>query len=323
MTESPPRKPMIAAVEGYALGGGCEIVLACDLVVAAENAKFGIPEVKHGLVAAAGGLLRLPRRIPYAVAMELALTGDFLDARPAHAYGLVNRLTAPGGALEGALELARAIAANGPLAVRASKQVVAEAATWPPDETWRRMRAITGSVFASDDAKEGPRAFARIAHRAGRADEQDTGHPRPAVGCPRDRTRRHRSRAILWHGAGRLRRRGHPGRSAQRSRVTAPRPRAVRGRTSIAVDLKHPDGAETVRRLIAGADAVIEGFRPDVLERLGLGPDVCLAANPRLVYARVTGWGQDGPLAQTPGHDINYLAISERCTPSLRPAAIR
>ena len=160
MTESPPRKPMIAAVEGYALGGGCEIVLACDLVVAAENAKFGIPEVKRGLVAAAGGLLRLPRRIPYAVAMELALTGDFLDARPAHAYGLVNRLTAPGGALEGALDLARAIAANGPLAVRASKQVVAEAATWPPDETWRRMRAITGSVFASDDAKEGPRAFA-------------------------------------------------------------------------------------------------------------------------------------------------------------------
>ena len=87
-------------------------------------------------------------------------------------------------------------------------------------------------------------------------------------------------------------------------------PVLYRGRTSIAVDLKHPDGAETVRRLIAGADAVIEGFRPDVLERLGLGPDVCLAANPRLVYARVTGWGQDGPLAQSPGHDINYLAIS-------------
>ncbi|WP_392870001.1 crotonase/enoyl-CoA hydratase family protein [Streptomyces sp. LN499] len=160
ITEAPPRKPVIAAVEGHALAGGCEIVLACDMVVAADDARFGIPEVKRGLVAAAGGLLRLPRRIPYVVAMEIALTGDLLDAGRAHAYGLVNRLTAPGGALAGALELAGAIAANGPLAVRATKQVLAEAPAWPAEEEWQRMRALTGPVFASEDAKEGPRAFA-------------------------------------------------------------------------------------------------------------------------------------------------------------------
>lgn len=160
MTETPPRKPMIAAVEGYALAGGCEIVLACDMVVAADNARFGIPEVKRGLVAAAGGLLRLPRRIPYAIAVEIALTGDFLDAQRAHTYGLVNRITEAGGALEGALELARAIAANGPLAVRATKRIVAEAPSWTADEEWQRMRAVTAPVFASEDAKEGPRAFA-------------------------------------------------------------------------------------------------------------------------------------------------------------------
>ncbi|MFD7946373.1 crotonase/enoyl-CoA hydratase family protein [Streptomyces sp. NPDC059744] len=160
ITEARPRKPVIAADEGHALAGGCEIVLACDMVVAADDARFGIPEVKRGLVAAAGGLLRLPRRIPYAVAMEIALTGDFLDAGRAHAYGLVNRLTPPGGALAGALELAGTIAANGPLAVRATKQVLAEAPAWPADEEWQRMRALTGPVFASEDAKEGPRAFA-------------------------------------------------------------------------------------------------------------------------------------------------------------------
>ncbi|MFC9848892.1 crotonase/enoyl-CoA hydratase family protein [Streptomyces sp. NPDC060223] len=160
MTEAPPRKPMIAAVEGYALAGGCEIMLACDMVVAAHDARFGIPEVKRGLVAAAGGLLRLPQRIPHAVALELALTGDFLDAQRAHTYGLVNRITEKGGALEGALTLARAIAVNGPLAVRATKQVMSEAPNWPADQAWERMREITRPVFASEDAKEGPRAFA-------------------------------------------------------------------------------------------------------------------------------------------------------------------
>ncbi|WP_327665452.1 crotonase/enoyl-CoA hydratase family protein [Streptomyces sp. NBC_00498] len=160
ITEAPPRKPVIAAVEGYALAGGCEIALACDMVVAAGDAKFGIPEVKRGLVAAAGGLLRLPRRIPYSVALEIALTGDFLDAGRAHTYGLVNRVTEPGAALDGALALARAIAANGPLAVRATKEIVANAPNWPADEEWQRMREIAGPVMESDDAREGARAFA-------------------------------------------------------------------------------------------------------------------------------------------------------------------
>jgi enoyl-CoA hydratase len=160
LTEAPPAKPLIAAVEGYALAGGCEIALSCDLVVAADNAKFGLPEVKRGLVSAAGGLLRLPRRIPYQVAMELALTGEFLDAPRAHHFGLVNRLTEPGGALAAARELAAAVAANGPLAVRATKSVIASADSWPADEFWSRQQAIVEPVFTSADAREGALAFA-------------------------------------------------------------------------------------------------------------------------------------------------------------------
>lgn len=160
VTEAPPAKPLIAAVEGYALAGGCEIALSCDLVVAAQDAKFGLPEVKRGLVAGAGGLLRLPQRIPYQVAMELALTGGFLDAPRAHHFGLVNRLTEPGGALAAAREFAAAIAANGPLAVLATKKVIAEAGGWPVSEFWQRQGVIIEPVFRSDDAREGARAFA-------------------------------------------------------------------------------------------------------------------------------------------------------------------
>ncbi|GAB3387147.1 crotonase/enoyl-CoA hydratase family protein [Amycolatopsis echigonensis] len=160
MTITPPGKPMIAAVEGYALAGGCELMLACDMVTAGRGAKFGIPEVKRGLVAVAGGLLRLPRRIPPAVAMELALTGDFLDAPRAASLGLVNRLVDDGQALAAALELARTIAGNGPLAVRATKRVLAESPEWSAGERWARQREITEPVFASDDAKEGAQAFA-------------------------------------------------------------------------------------------------------------------------------------------------------------------
>jgi enoyl-CoA hydratase len=160
LTMAPPRKPLIAAVEGYALAGGCEIVLACDLVVASNEARFGIPEVKRGLVAAAGGLLRLPRRIPYQIAMEFALTGEFLEASRAHALGLVNRLVPPGQALVGAMALAREIAANAPLAVRASKQVIVESASWPPGEEWSRQQSIVDPVGRSEDAREGARAFA-------------------------------------------------------------------------------------------------------------------------------------------------------------------
>lgn len=160
LVEAPPEKPLIAAVEGYALAGGCEAVLAADMVVASRTAKFGIPEVKRGLAAAAGGLMRLPRRIPPAVALELALTGDLFDAERAYALGLVNRLADEGQALDVALDLARSIAANGPLAVRASKKVIRESADWSQDEMFERQRAITGPVFASADAQEGALAFA-------------------------------------------------------------------------------------------------------------------------------------------------------------------
>ncbi len=160
LVEAPPGKPLIAAVEGYALAGGCEAVLAADLVVASRTASFGIPEVKRGLVAAAGGLMRLPRRIPQAVAMELALTGELIGAERAFELGLVNRLAEEGHALDTALELARSISANAPLAVRASKQIIQQSAQWPPDTMFERQRAITGPVFASADAREGARAFA-------------------------------------------------------------------------------------------------------------------------------------------------------------------
>ncbi len=160
LTEAPPRKPLIAAVEGYALAGGFELMLACDLAVAGDSARFGIPEAKRGLVAAAGGLVRLPRVAPYRVAMEMALTGEFIDAARAYELGLVNRVVAAGEALEGAMALARAIVANGPMATAASKQVIRDSASWSEDELWDRQHAITRPIFASEDAREGAAAFA-------------------------------------------------------------------------------------------------------------------------------------------------------------------
>jgi enoyl-CoA hydratase len=160
LTQSPPRKPLIAAVEGWALAGGCEVALACDLIVAASDAKFGIPEVKRGLVAGAGGLVRLPRRIPAGIAMELALTGDPLAAADAHRLGLVNTLTEPGKALEGARELAGRIAANGPLAVAATKQIVARQHDWDMADVWANQEPIMRPAFQSEDAREGALAFA-------------------------------------------------------------------------------------------------------------------------------------------------------------------
>jgi enoyl-CoA hydratase len=159
-TKRPPAKPLIAAVEGPALAGGCEIALACDLIVAAEDARFGLPEVKRGLVAAGGGLLRLSRRIPQAVAMELALTGDPISAGDALRYGLINAVTPKGGALDAALALARRIAANGPLAVAATREIVLSAADWTLAEGWAEQEKIYRPVFASEDAREGARAFA-------------------------------------------------------------------------------------------------------------------------------------------------------------------
>jgi enoyl-CoA hydratase len=153
------RKPLIAAIEGFAVAGGLEVALACDLIVAGRSAKLGIPEVKRSLVAAGGALLRLPRRIPEGAAMELALTGDPITAERGYELGLVNRLADDGGALEAARELARTIAANGPLALAATKKVMQERHAWPEEEFWQRQGEITGPVFTSEDAKEGATAF--------------------------------------------------------------------------------------------------------------------------------------------------------------------
>jgi enoyl-CoA hydratase len=159
-TERPPRKPVIAAVEGYALAGGTEMVLATDLIVASREAKFGIPEVKRGLVAGGGGLLRLPQRIPYQKALELALTGENFTAEQAAAWGFVNKLTEPGEALAGALELAEKITKNGPLAVAATKEIIVKAPEWSRAEMWQKQNEIMGPVFGSKDAIEGATAFA-------------------------------------------------------------------------------------------------------------------------------------------------------------------
>ena len=159
MTQKGPMKPVIAAVEGYALAGGLELMISCDLVVAKEDAKFGIPEAKRGLVAAAGGLMKLPDQVPHKVAMELALTGDFISARRAYELGLVNRVT-DGSALDAALDLAASINANGPLAVRVSKQVIEESRGWTHDERWDKQAALLPQVFMSEDAREGSLAFA-------------------------------------------------------------------------------------------------------------------------------------------------------------------
>ena len=153
------RKPLIAAIEGFAVAGGLEIALACDLIVAARGAKLGIPEATRSLVAAGGALLRLPRRMPYHVVMELALTGDPLPADRFHDFGVVNRLAEPGAALDVALELAARIARNGPLALAASKRILQEQFDWSSAEMWEKQGAISGPVFASEDAKEGANAF--------------------------------------------------------------------------------------------------------------------------------------------------------------------
>jgi enoyl-CoA hydratase len=154
------RKPLIAAIEGFAVAGGLEVALACDLIVAARDARLGIPEAKRSLVAAGGALLRLPRRIPYHVAMEMALTGDPIGAERGYEVGLVNRVAEPGEAVAVARELARAIAANGPLALDASKRILVEAPGWSEDELWQRQGEIAGPVFGSEDAREGATAFA-------------------------------------------------------------------------------------------------------------------------------------------------------------------
>ena len=160
ITHRPPAKPVIAAVEGYALAGGFEIALACDLIVASEAAQFGLPEVTRGLVAGAGGLIRLPHRVPYHLAMEIALTGRRFPAERLYAAGLIIRLVAPGEALEQARALAADIGRNAPLALAATKRIVIESADWPQTEAFDRQNEIAGPVFTSADAIEGAAAFA-------------------------------------------------------------------------------------------------------------------------------------------------------------------
>jgi enoyl-CoA hydratase len=160
IAESPPQKPVIAAVEGYALAGGFELVLACDLVVASEEAKFGLPEVRRGLVAGAGGLLRLPSRIPYHIAMEIALTGEHFPAARLAEVGLVNKLVPAGQALPEAMDLARKVARGAPLALAASKRVIVESADWAASEAFAKQGEVIAPVFRSKDAMEGAAAFA-------------------------------------------------------------------------------------------------------------------------------------------------------------------
>jgi enoyl-CoA hydratase len=153
------RKPLIAAVEGFAMAGGLEIALACDLLVAARDARLAIPEVKRSLVAAGGALRRLPQRLPLGVALEMALTGDPISAQRGYELGLVNRLTEPGGAVDAALELAAAIAKNGPLALDATKRIVHAQRDWSDADFWDAQSKISDPVFASQDAREGATAF--------------------------------------------------------------------------------------------------------------------------------------------------------------------
>src|SRR6266576_2074994 len=136
IVQGPPRKPIIAAIEGFAVAGGFEIALACDLIVASKGARLGIPEVKRSLVAAGGALLRLPQRMPYGIAMEMALTGDPMPAERLHDLGVVNRLAEPGGAVDAALELAGQITPNAPLSLVASKQVLQDQRDWTQEEFW-------------------------------------------------------------------------------------------------------------------------------------------------------------------------------------------
>lgn len=170
MLRVPPAKPLIAAVEGHALAGGLEICLACDLIVASRTAMMGLPEAARSLVAVGGGLFRLPRRIPYHLAMELAITGKPWPATRFGELGLVNRLAEPGEALSAAVELARDVIECGPLAVRASKQILQHSADWTEEQAWERQWAFADPVTASADFQEGIEAFThkRRPHWTGR-----------------------------------------------------------------------------------------------------------------------------------------------------------
>ncbi|MFD6355017.1 crotonase/enoyl-CoA hydratase family protein [Nocardia tengchongensis] len=159
IVSQPPRKPLIAAVEGPALAGGCELALTADMIVAASNSTFGIPEAKRGLVAVGGGVLRLSQRLPRAIAMELSLTGDPITAARAADIGLINQVAEPGKALEAALELAARVAVNAPLSIDASKQIIEQAPDWSVAEAFAKQGQVAAAALSSLDAGEGMRAF--------------------------------------------------------------------------------------------------------------------------------------------------------------------
>jgi len=156
----PPRKPLIAAVEGYAVGGGFELCLSCDIIIAAESAKFGLPEVRHNVVAIGGGLFRLPKRMPYHLAMELALTGEFKDANYFYDKGVVNKVVPAGTALESAIDFAEKLQTNGPTALAASKEIIRHAYDWTDAQGWTEQMPIAQKALQSEDRKEGLKAFA-------------------------------------------------------------------------------------------------------------------------------------------------------------------
>ncbi len=156
----PPRKPLIAAVEGYAVGGGFELCLACDIIIAAESAKFGLPEVRHNVVAIGGGLFRLPKRMPYHLVMELALTGELKEAAYFHRFGVINRVVETGTALDKAIEFAESLLANGPTALAATKQIIRHSADWTEEQAWREQMTFARVALDSEDRKEGLKAFA-------------------------------------------------------------------------------------------------------------------------------------------------------------------
>lgn len=156
----PPRKPLIAAIEGHALAGGLELALGCDVIVASRTAQMGLPEASRSLLAIGGGLFRLPRRVPHHIALELAMTGRPTSAVEMHRHGLVNRLAEPGEALEVALGLAEEIAMAGPLAVIASKEIIRRSQEWTDEEAWTAQMPIAEPVMRSEDWQEGLRAFA-------------------------------------------------------------------------------------------------------------------------------------------------------------------
>ena len=329
LVEAPPAKPLIAAVEGWALGGGFEIVLACDLVVAGRSARFGLPEVKRGLVARGGGALRLATRIPRALALEMLMTGEPIDAARAADLGLINRVVADGEALAVAHELAHAQSAS---ARRWRSQQVSGSSSSRPSGRSR----MPSPGRARSSIRSSPREDAR---RGCAAPSGTSGSRCGRAGDGGEIALRTRQRAldgvrIVWLSApgpiplaamllsdlgADVIRIDRPDAAPEVSGLGSADDPRTRGQRTIGIDLKNPRGCDVVRRLLTSADVFIEGMRPGAAERLGLGPDDLRAANPELIYARMTGWGQSGPICVGSGarHQLHRRRRA-RCIRSAR-----